>query len=706
MVLKTCKLCGKSFETNYASKQICNDVHYKTCEVCGKQFPVNSSNYTKKTCSKTCMKVTMSKSLKSEEVRNKTIQTNLERYGAISPSANSEIQERVKATNRAKYGSDYAIQSEDIKKRRNRSNILKYGVDNPAKLSSVKQKQKDTMQERYGVSSPLQHDKFREKSKTTCRNHYGVDNPMQSEKIRAKAEETCRERYGASHYSQTQRYAEDIHDTSIKRYGVEHHLKSPEVKQKIAQTNIERYGTEHPMQNEEIKLRQKDSLESKYGGYTLQNDVLTKKMRATCLERYGTEFPSQSDIVKSKVIETNMQRYGVPYTSQLASTHSKAAETRASVRAVDGSCVDSIYEKYVYDFLITNDVEFSYQTEVIDYEYKGETHRTMIDFKVGDLLFEVKGGHLMQGCFDYQGVPIDVKLDVYKKHHVIVITDELGREKFGKSNSSVSNGLRYLNKCPEPLIGVDISLFTYSPEFPYRDDRPHCFYDVKVNGQKSAHEAFYDPEIRWKMILNRIQYSGGFIDSKQILTALNVTRTCKQPSWFSKQLAKNIIQKYCTSTTILDTMAGWGARADAANELHRSYVGVDFNKELVDWHHSKGRTNIVYGDAREFKYDKPCSIFICPPYSDPETGRCFEDYNFDGFETGAKSLSQCDWLKIVLKNVPNAHEAVMVCKIVDKGWEKYVVDTLTNESHFGTNHEYIIVINNEEFQDVLKEKDV
>ena len=373
-----------------------------------------------------------------------------------------------------------------------------------------------------------------------------------------------------------------------------------------------------------------------------------------------------------------------------------------NIFAIDGTRVDSQYEKQVYDFLLKINVPFSYQSKTLEYEYDGKTHSTIVDFQIDNLLFEVKEGHLMQGCFDYQGVPIDVKLDVYRKNHVIVITDESAKSKFGKPNSHKSNGLKYLNRCPHPLIGVDIELFNEQTMFPYKDDRPHCFYDVKVDGQKSAYEAFYDLSTRWKMVLNRIMYSGGFIDAAQVLNALNITRTCKQPSWFSKTLAKDIIQKYCSSQTIVDPFAGWGTRADACEELHRTYIGIDFNEKLVNWHHSHGRLNIFYGDASDFHYNKKCSVFICPPYSDPKTERCFEDYNFEGFTDKAKALSQCDWMKIVMKNIPNASEYIMVCKIIDDGWDNYIVDTKTNKSHFGTNNEYILCVSNDEATKLIK----
>ena len=185
------------------------------------------------------------------------------------------------------------------------------------------------------------------------------------------------------------------------------------------------------------------------------------------------------------------------------------------------------------------------------------------------------------------------------------------------------------------------------------------------------------------MIKNRLKYSDNhFIESKDIIRALNVTRECKQPSWFSKTFAKNIIKKYVTTDVIVDPFAGWGGRAQASKELNKQYIGIDLNEELVKWHHEQGFDNISYGDAKEFKYDEECSVFICPPYQDIEVY----------FDRQDNSLTQCQWLEIVMDNVPNAKEYIMVCKIIDPGWEQYIVETKINKSHFGENTEYVLVI--------------
>lgn len=366
-----------------------------------------------------------------------------------------------------------------------------------------------------------------------------------------------------------------------------------------------------------------------------------------------------------------------------------AAKKSKRYTAEDGTGLDGAWELEVYNFFTRNGIKVE-RNIPIKFEYEGKQHTTFIDFKVDDILLEVKGGHLLNGVFsDRLPVPIDKKIELYKENHVIIITNDCSL--FGKKDSSESAGLKYPNKCLNPLIGIDINLFI-NPQFPYRKDRPHCFYEVKVDGKPSAIESFYNESTRWKMIKNRINYMGGFIDSKQILTAMNVTRTSKQPSWFSEKFARDIITKYIRSDIIVDPFAGWGTRHDASIELGKQYIGIDYNKELVDWHKSMGR-NIEFGDANLFTYDGDCSVFICPPYTNIEV-------YFDGQDLGT---TQCQWLEIVMKNIPNAREYVMVCKVVDENWTKYIVDTKTNKSHFGVNSEYIIRLTQEEKNKLFNE---
>lgn len=410
----------------------------------------------------------------------------------------------------------------------------------------------------------------------------------------------------------------------------------------------------------------------------------------TCMKRYGvTNVAKDPEIrdkirntVKSKscieqIRNTMNRRYGVDYAMQNESLYQKQCDSRKQIYASDGVRVDSSYELHVYEFFLRNHIDFTYQYP-IQFEYNGSVHTTYIDFKLDKFLLEVKGAHLLEGCFDYAAsVPIEEKLKVYAENNVVVCTDA---RMFKLFMNSV--GMKYAKS--ENLIGLDISLFC-NPQFPYDVTKPKCFYDVKVNNRKSAYDGFFDESIRWKMILNRIEYVGGFIHNKSILTAMNVTKTCSQPSWFSERLAKYIIEKYCTQDVIVDPFAGWGTRYDASVKLNRKYVGIDANVRLVTYHKQAGR-NISLGDAKDFRYEGRCSVFICPPYKDSEI-------YFDGQDI---TLDECDWLDIVINNIPNASEYVMVCKNLNEEYEKYAVEDINKSSHLGHSHEYIVVVPNNE----------
>lgn len=479
---------------------------------------------------------------------------------------------------------------------------------------------------------------------------------------------------------------------SIKRkYGVENISQLQSVKDKKKNSSIDKYGTEYTFQAEEVKEKSRKTKLEKYGDEYYNND---DKHKETCQAKYGVNYYWQSEKARQEYRDRNKRReagfgcmrfkntirekYGVENISQAPHIAQKKSK---KYKSEDGLTFDSSWELLVYNYCKRNNLTVE-RNIPIEYNYNNKKHTTFIDFKIDGYLFEVKGEHLLKGCFDYADsmVPISEKLKVYKENKVIIITNY--KDLFGKANSTKSNGFRYPNKCKDPLIGVDINLFD-NPDFPYREDRPKCFYDVRVDNNRSSYEAFQDESLRWEMIKNRIEYAGGFIDNKAILNAMNITRKCKQPSWFSKKFAKELITKYVTTDTVVDPFAGWGARNDACKELGINYIGIDFNKELVDWHKSCKR-NIEYGDANTFTYNEECSVLICPPYQDVETY----------FEGQDLKTTQCEWLEKVMKNIPNAKEYIMVCKVVDKGWEKYIIETKGNKSHFGKNTEYVLEINN------------
>lgn len=464
--------------------------------------------------------------------------------------------------------------------------------------------------------------------------------------------------------------------------------------------NLKTWGVDNPAKCEEVKAKQQETCLAKYGVSTpfLMCDFSDKR-KETSLLKYGTSHPMQSDEVKDKHKNICEQRYGVAYATCLPQTRSALLETYSNqsrlriaaekrshslkVVSSDGTHLDSTYEKIVYEFCLRNGLNFSRQIP-IKYSYQGHEHVTFIDYCIEGHLFECKGRHLLEGCYDYfkYAVPISVKLRVYEEHNVTVITDKSAQTwitDFYKSNPNTH------------LKFVDIDLFD-EPKFPYRSDRPNCFYHVRVNNHMSCFDGFQNERIRYNMILNRMKYSDRFISEREIVKALNVTKVAKQPSWFSKSFAKKLISEYCTSDLIIDPFAGWGTRCDAAIELKHKYIGIDLNDELVKWHHNHGRSCILLGDANEYRSDCNCSVLMCPPYYDLVNNCTVEDYNYDKFDKSMQETSECAWLRIAMNNIPNATEYIMVCGNVDDEFKSFIRDTKVNRSHLGSNTEYIVVV--------------
>ena len=427
--------------------------------------------------------------------------------------------------------------------------------------------------------------------------------------------------------------------------------------------------------NKDRSISAKVGLNTKYQKAGSKKDYysqIANVRKSNIIDKYGSET-AYYDQIQQKMKNTSLKKYGVTHIAQLRDVAIKKSITRASVCNDEGEYFDSTWKLLIYEYCKRNDIPIKRNIRV-PFIYNGKEHSTIIDFEINGFLVEVKGSHLLHGCFDHnQIIPIEQKLKVYKENNVLLITDSNSKDIFRDSC-----GWKY----GKSLIGIDVSLFD-DPVFPYDPTKPKCFYDVKVSSKYSAKEAFDNELIRWEMIKNRILYKGGFITNSDILRALNVTRKAKQPSWFKKELAVDLIKKYASTDVIVDTFAGWGMRYEAAKDLNKQYIGIDLNPELVEYHKSLGRT-IDLGDAKMFKYDDECSVLICPPYHDIEIYIDNQDIE----------LTQCQWLEIVMKNVPNAAEYIMVCKKVDPGYEQYIVDTISNKSHLGINREYVLLIKN------------
>jgi hypothetical protein len=108
------------------------------------------------------------------------------------------------------------MQSEEIKEQTKRTNLEKYGVVCSMNCEISKEKAKETCLKKYGVEHSSKSKEVKEKIKKTNLEKYGVEHSSQNKISRIKFKETCLEKYGVEHPSQNQEYMEKIQKNAKK----------------------------------------------------------------------------------------------------------------------------------------------------------------------------------------------------------------------------------------------------------------------------------------------------------------------------------------------------------------------------------------------------------------------------------------------------------------------------------------------------------
>jgi hypothetical protein len=131
-----------------------------------------------------------------------------------------------------KYGVDNPAKAEKVKQKTKETNIERYGAASAMKTAVTKENLKKSFIDKYGVDNPFRLSKNRH-----LKNH---DDQL-------KAEATCLQKYGNEHYFKSDDFKEKSKSTCIKKYGVDHIWKSPEIQERISETNEKKYGGPRPL---------------------------------------------------------------------------------------------------------------------------------------------------------------------------------------------------------------------------------------------------------------------------------------------------------------------------------------------------------------------------------------------------------------------------------------------------------------------------
>ena len=634
-LMRICKGCGKEFHPSARKQFYCNCEKSRICEICEKEFTYkcDSMNHSKTTCSYKCARqLSMTKS---------TLPTRKCKW------CNKEF---IPKTSRQMYCDDTHYQKCVV--------CGKEFKIIPSRDDSVKTCSKDC---RYKLASS-NHDfdagvrTLRERLKEK----YGVDNIMKLPGVVDKIKATNLKKYGKDYYTQTAQYKERVEQTSLKKYGVKHHAQSKSIIQKRIETCIKKYG-------------RGNILASQYG---------KELSRKTIREKYGVEFISQCPEIKRKMTAN----------SRLSKLERRICDL-----------FDNYNIEYIQHHFISNN-ELSHEFDFYLPKYK--------------ILIDADGLYWHSYLDDPDGKRVlthydNVRMKLIPKDYMFFLIVEDNEDRH------VKEIVRILSEIDDNIFNYDSYLFNWcrSIEFPYpsyskermlKDYNNLCrykndkynrncrigesiikhyhrsIYDCKKNNLPSPKEAWYNDTLLKRIIKNRLIYVND-VDPSKILTGFNISGTAKTISIFNPVLAKYIISKYLNDyNEIFDPFSGFSGRLLGASSLNKKYIGYDINEKAISESNEiikflkLDKASITKRDVLDGigQYE---SLLTCPPYKDKEI------YNKE------KVFKECDlWIDEILKRYKCKRYVFVVDETVK--YKEYIKETITNTSHFGTNNEYIIVI--------------
>lgn len=248
--IPVCVVCGKrvkyvnikeGYKKYCSDKCACNskEVREKSKQTWLNKYGVENSSYDRRVIemrSKTQRERYGGVGFASKELMNKTKKTNLERYGYEYAFQNPEIQERQKQTCLERYGVESSFAAEEVKEKIKQTNLEKYGVENPGWTEESQQKIKQTNLKKYGYENAFQNPVIQEKARQKCLNKYGVENPFQSKEVKEKIKQTLFQEYGVDHPSKSKEIRERAEQTCLKHHGVRYYTQTSEYKEKSYNT--------------------------------------------------------------------------------------------------------------------------------------------------------------------------------------------------------------------------------------------------------------------------------------------------------------------------------------------------------------------------------------------------------------------------------------------------------------------------------------
>ena len=210
-------------------------------------------------------------------------------------------------------------------------------------------------------------------------------------------------------------------------------------------------------------------------------------------------------------------------------------------------------------------------------------------------------------------------------------------------------------------------------------------YHANRKGSISPYDAWYDDKLLKECIKNRIIYQS-YLNPNKILQGFNISKVAQKVSVFSAGRAKMLINKYLSDcNTIFDPFSGFSGRMLGAVSLGKRYIGQDISpihvRESNNMIKSLNINNaiIIACDILKSNGEYEC-LFTCSPYQDIE----------QWLDVPVSKRTCDDWIDECLSRF-KCKKYLFVVDYTER-YLDYVVDEIKNKSHFGSNSEYVILI--------------
>ena len=600
--------------------------------------------------------------LKSEYaqcLKDKTAQTNMARYGGVSPMASSEVRERIKTTM-----------------------LDRYGVVNASSLPEVKERRRRTVQERYGVDSVLSDPALRERARQTIREVYGVDNVSQSEVIKARKRESSMRRYGVPSTAldpdvrrrQLETLRRNRPDLPADARGP---FNAPSVQAAAKATHLARHGVDNPFARDDVKDQIRQTIREHYGvDNPSLSPVIQERRRQTMQERYGVDNPFESEVFQEKSRQTVQERYGVDYAVQSDEIIARAMDTKRK----NGTFATSSAEDALYELLVGYADQLG--MTVVRQHRDEKRYPFAVDFYIPerDLFIELNGSWSHGRHWYEADREMDQKMvrtwrkkgekSQYYRNALEVWTERDVRKRAAAREAH----LNYVTLWDGSEALADAYLWfalgapdghDWEREYSWLDlpesltdlreglgEQVQQWADIDVTNAGSRQiswlarsgtwETFYARELqmweadevhhrKWgrlraRLLANRLQYLGRLPESAlEVVRGLAISGEIRAYSTFVNTTMLAVLDRY-EPTHMYDPCSGWGERMLTCAQRGVTYTGTDISEVVVVVHQGLinrlGLTDVSVslGDSatRDMRGGTHEMVLTCPPYGDTE----------------------------------------------------------------------------------------